>query len=151
MKADRQPSDGQAEALVARVAAVCKRHSIKVERDAKGKPIPSLEWLIALGFLFLKTQPEFQPPKRGRGRPRGTVKGGAKKDYEVIRIATIAAITSGEPVEKVLAKAVKKFEDNGYYAVGDRTTNRKRVARVYKRLDLAQALTEANRRRKAGQ
>ncbi|MGB8589485.1 MAG: hypothetical protein WCD87_28110, partial [Pseudolabrys sp.] len=55
-----------------RVGSVCKRLGIELELDAKGNP--SLVTLALIGVRFLPSQPEFQPRRRGRGRPKGTVR-----------------------------------------------------------------------------
>lgn len=120
----------QAEVFFRAVAAVCRRHGIAVEIDAEGNPIPNLEHFIRLGFLFLWTQPEFQPARRRRGRPKGTVRK-SDEDIRVIKIAREVAHKTGMPFKIALGEAARMAEERGDLPfLDDRGATLKRLKRL---------------------
>ena len=79
-----------------RVGSVCKRLGIELELDAKGNP--SLVTLALIGVRFLLIEPEFQPRRRGRGRPKGTVRR-SREDMAAIKFIEEYAVLRPEKLE----------------------------------------------------
>ncbi|MGC1881338.1 MAG: hypothetical protein WA703_09050, partial [Pseudolabrys sp.] len=91
-----------------RVGSVCKRLGIELELDAKGNP--SLVTLALIGVRFLPSQPEFQPRRRGRGRPKGTVRR-SREDMAAIKfIEEYAVLRPDIKFEKLVGRAATFLE-----------------------------------------
>lgn len=94
-----------------RVGSVCKRLGIELELDAKGNP--SLVTLALIGVRFLPSQPEFQPRRRGRGRPKGTVRR-SREDMAAIKfIEEYAVLRPDIKFEKLVGRAATFLERKG--------------------------------------
>ena len=94
-----------------RVGSVCKRLGIELELDAKSNP--SLVTLALIGVRFLPSQPEFQPRRRGRGRPKGTVRR-SREDMAAIKfIEEYAVLRPDIKFEKLVGRAATLLERKG--------------------------------------